>query len=212
MKRKYSTFVLSCIIASTGFFFQNCSQPSANEYPAGSTTNTAGSGNTSSGGINVDSSGNSSPSDSGGIPWGDGAIPPSTTPTSSSSITFPDGSNAQVTAASSTELKVKITFDSAHVGALGAIYVIAYYNNIYYFWDATKPPQARWVATDLSAATYPEFISGNAPASGEITITEMVPAAHGAKIYVAIGFGGDAATRRNEVGNAQRYKEIFIIP
>ncbi|MGZ3772013.1 MAG: hypothetical protein ACXVCA_19875 [Bdellovibrio sp.] len=111
-----------------------------------------------------------------------------------------------------TSLKVNITFDSAHIGVYGAIYVAAFFNNTWYFWDATKTPQDRWIATDMNVSKYPEFIAVNAPASGEITITEMVAESHGAKIYVGAGFGADAVTRRNEVVSSQRYKLIYTIP
>ncbi|MGZ3802510.1 MAG: hypothetical protein ACXVCR_19810 [Bdellovibrio sp.] len=78
--------------------------------------------------------------------------------------------------------------------------------------ECNENPQDRWFATDINASTYPEFIAGNAPASGEITITEMVAESHGAKIYVGAGFGADAVTRRNEVVSSQRYKLIYTIP
>lgn len=95
-----------------------------------------------------------------------------------------------------------------------ALYVAALYNNTWYFWDITKSPAHRWVAiyNVNTAARLPEVAAGNQTKYFSMVITEIDPSAHGAAIYVGVGFGSDPASRKKEMLASKRFRYIRTIP
>jgi subtilisin family serine protease len=108
-------------------------------------------------------------------------------------------------------IKVKVVTELSRVNQLGALYVAAFYNNNWYFWSPNQ--QSRWVGiVGLPATGYPEVGAGNAPESFEVQVTDIYQSAHGAIIYIGVGYGADAVSRTNEMLSAQRYNAVYTIP
>lgn len=95
-----------------------------------------------------------------------------------------------------------------------SVYVAAFYNNVWYFWDQTKAPTNRWVAIPNinTAASFPEVSVGSFPDYYSKVLTEIIPSAHGAAIHVGVGFGYDPVSRKNEMMATKRFRYIRSIP
>lgn len=96
----------------------------------------------------------------------------------------------------------------------GAIYIAAFYNNVYYFWDRTKTASNRWVAvSDINAvATLPEALIGDIHDYMYGTVTEIIASAHGAEIHIGVGFGFTPAVRKSEMLSSNRHRHVRTLP
>lgn len=226
MKRKYSVIVLAFIFISTGTFFQNCARPAPDEMsstdPTGSATTRDTTGSNTSSGVmisgfgNTISQGGTSSTSSGSTP--STSTPFSTTPSSTTTTTTQPKATVAADDAKvippvvGTNLDVTITIATAHINLAGAVFVAAFYNNAWFFWDPSKASSNRWTQVDLNSATYPEFVAGKAPPEFDIRITDILTSAHGAKIHVGMGYGSTPQARRNDLVNSQRYKHVYTVP
>jgi hypothetical protein len=106
---------------------------------------------------------------------------------------------------------VRVTSEIPNVNKIGALYVAAFFNNKWYFWS---PHQSeRWVeSTRITTDFFPEIVVGNAPTQFDYRITDLFKEAHGAIIYVGVGYGNDATSRTKEMLNTLRYKPIYTVP
>lgn len=223
MKRKYSVIVLAFIFISTGVFFQNCARPAPDEMPstaegAANDPRDTSSSNTANG-VMISGSG-STVTQGGSTQTGGTTKPPSTTSSTGSTSTTTSQPAATVAADSAkvippivgTNLDVTITIATAHINLTGAVFVAAFYNNAWFFWDPSKTSSNRWTQVDLNSTTFPEFVAGKAPPEFDIRITDILTSAHGAQVHVGMGYGSTPQARRNDLINSQRYKHIYTVP
>lgn len=108
-------------------------------------------------------------------------------------------------------ITVRVTTEPPNVNKIGALYVAAFFGNKWYFWSPNQ--SERWIeSTRITTDFFPEIIVGSAPAQFDYQITDLFKEAHGAIIYVGVGYGTDASSRTKEMLNTLRYKSVYAVP